>query len=417
MDLDTQLIVISNPDLEAQLNKHDDRQGFDPLKALKRRLSKHEFGYLTSVSLEAQLLRRELTGDAEVWTTTDPDVLAERVREPVTVSVRDEDGPTERELAPHAIEAAAMYSVVTRLDDEGSPEELTLVEKALLFDRGFVGRGEERREADEFELDGGADGANGIPVTYTRDVLADLLHADADRSHPDLAVERVVTPDDVLDELVAGLADAPVFSEAERGEFEQRLRGVAAHVHDRQEQDVLEAILSEEGASEAEVEEYVDHVHAWATDDTVENARGEQEEPDALTMKVFETETLGRFDDSDYLGNDPRDAVREFREDTVMTAVTRHAWEHRDDEFHAHDVDLSTVPVLRDVLAGNDWDDVRRVHPDFDPEQWRDPPEGTETAEVKERAIDYLVDERDYSPASAELASRSVVAEVADGWD
>jgi len=208
-----------------------------------------------------------------------------------------------------------------------------------------------------------------------------------------------------------------VFSEAERGEFQQRLRSVAAHLHNRQEDDVLEAILSEEGASEAEVEEYVDHVHAWATDDTVENARGEQEEPDALAMKVFETETLGRFDSNDYLGNDPGEPVQEFREDTVMTAVTRHAWEHRDDEFHAHDVDLSTVPVLRDVLAGNDWDDVRRVHPDFDPVQWPDPPEGTETAAVKERAIDYLVDERDYSPASAELASRTVVAEVADGWD
>ena len=417
MDLDTQLVVISNLDLEAQLNKHDDRQGFDPLKALKRRLSKHEFGYLTSVSLEAQLLRRELTGDSEVWTETDSEVVAERVREPVTVSVRDEDGPTERELAPHTVEAAALYSVVTRLDAEDRPEDLSLVEKALVFDQGFVGRGEDRRDADEFDFDGANDGANGIPVTYTRDVLADLLHAEADRSHPDLAVERVVTPDDVLDELVAGLADAPVFSDAERGEFEQRLRAVAAHVHDRQEADVLEAILSEEGASEAEVEEYVDHVHAWATDDTVENARGEQEEPDALAMKVFETETLGRFDDSDYLGNNPGEAVREFREDTVMTAVTRHAWEHRDDEFHAHDVDLSTVPVLRDVLAGNDWDDVRRVHPDFDPAQWRDPPEGTETAAVKDRAIDYLVAERDYSPASAELASRTVVAEVADGWD
>jgi len=418
MDLDTQLVVISNLDLEAQLNKHDDRQGFDPLKALKRRLSKHEFDYLTSVSLEAQLLRRELTGDSEVWTATDPEALAERAREPVAVSVRDEDGPTDRELAPHAVEAAALYSVVTRLDGEDLPEDLSLVEKALLFDRGYVGSGEDRREAAEFDFDGGADGANGVPVTYTRDALADLLHdGETDRSHPELAVERVVTPDDVLDAMVAGLADAPVFSDAERAEFEDRLGVVADHVRDRQEADVLDAILSEEGASEAEVEEYVDNVHAWATDDTVENARGEREAPDALAMKLFETETLGRFGDSDYLGNDPGEPVREFREDTVMTAVTRHAWEHRDDEFHARDVDLSTVPVLRDVLAGNDWDDVERVHPDFDPAQWPDPPEGTETAAVKERTVEFLVAERDYSPASAELASRTVLAEVADGWD
>jgi len=74
------------------------------------------------------------------------------------------------------------------------------------------------------------------------------------------------------------------------------------------------------------------------------------------------------------------------------------------------------VPVLRDVLAGNDWSDVERVHPDFDPEQWDDPPEGTATAELKEDAIAFLVEERGYSPASAELASRDVLSEVTHRW-
>ncbi|WP_232688686.1 PrkA family serine protein kinase [Halobacterium zhouii] len=418
MDLDTQLVVISNLDLEAQLNKHDDRQGFDPLKALKRRLSKHEFGYLTSVSLETQLLRRELTDDRSVWTETDPGALADRTREAVTVPVRDREGVEERELAPHALEAAALYSVVTRLDAGDLPEPLSLVEKALLFDRGYVGTGEDRREADEFDFDDDAeDGGNGIPVTYTRDVLADLLHADSDRSHPDLPVECVITPGDILDAMVDGLADAPVFSSAERAEFEDRLVHVKDYVHDQQEEDVLDALLSGEGADESDVETYVEQVHAWATDGTVTNDRGEAAQPDPLAMKVFETETLGRFDDADYRGNDPRQTVREFREDTVMTAVTRHAWEHRDETFRAGDVDLSSIPVLRDVLAGHDWDDVRRVHPDLDPHQWSDPPENTATAELKAQTIEFLTDERGYSPASAELASRSVLDEVAHRWD
>jgi predicted Ser/Thr protein kinase len=216
---------------------------------------------------------------------------------------------------------------------------------------------------------------------------------------------------------VNGLGDAPVFSDGERAEFEDRLDAVRGYVRDQQERDVLAALLADEGATEAEVEQYVEAVHAWTTDDTVENDRGEQVPPDALAMKVFETETLGRFDDSHYHGNEPREAVREFREDTVMTAVTRHAWEHRDSEFRASDVDLSTVPVLRDVLAGNDWADVARVHEDFDPEQWADPAEGTETAALKQQAIEYLTSERGYSPASAELASREVLAEVTDEWD
>ncbi len=53
MDIDTQLLIISNPDLDAELDKYSDRNGRDPLKALKRRLDKHEFTYLTNLSLEA----------------------------------------------------------------------------------------------------------------------------------------------------------------------------------------------------------------------------------------------------------------------------------------------------------------------------------------------------------------------------
>ncbi|WP_336036933.1 PrkA family serine protein kinase [Halobacterium yunchengense] len=415
MDLDTQLVVISNLDLEAQLNQHDDRQGFDPLKALKRRLSRHRFDYLVNVELEAQLLRRELTGDTDVWTTTDREERAERVRAPLTVPVRDRDGAADRELAPHAVEAAATYGVATRLD--GAPEGLDVVEKALLFDRGYVGEGDDRRDAEEFDFDGDADGRNGIPVTYTRDVLADLLQSPADRSHPSLPVEDVVTPGDVLDAMVDGLADAPVFSDAEQSAFEDRLVPVKDYVHGQVEAEVLDALLADQGATAAAVRRYVEHVHAWATDDTVTNDRGEAVEPDAMAMKVFETETLGRFDDADYRGDEPTEDVRAFREDAVLTAVTRHAWQQRDDAFRAGDVDLAAVPVLEDVLAGNDWADVERVHPDFDPAQWANPPADTATAELKARAVEFLVAEREYSPASAELATRTVVEEVAHRWD
>ncbi len=67
MDIDTQLVIISNPDLDAELDKYADRNGRDPLKALKRRLNKHEFRYLTNLSLEAELIRRELTNETQVW--------------------------------------------------------------------------------------------------------------------------------------------------------------------------------------------------------------------------------------------------------------------------------------------------------------------------------------------------------------
>ncbi|WIV67447.1 PrkA family serine protein kinase [Natrialbaceae archaeon AArc-T1-2] len=419
MDVDTQLLIISNPDLEAQLNQHADRNGTDPLKALKRRLDKHEFGYLTNLSLETELIRRELTGETAVWEADRYDELEEKIREPVAISVKDGEGTVrEREFAPHALEAASLYAVVSRLDEDDLPSGLDLVDKALIFDQGYLQEGDSRREKDEFDFDGdGTDGDHGIPVTYIRDVLADLLQEDRDRHHPDLPVEDVIMPRDVLNAMADGLADAPVFSTAERSEFETRVVPVKNHVFDRQEADVIEAIMHDKRVDEETVAEYVEHVYAWETDEPLYNDRGERVEPDPLTMKVFEIEHLGRFSEEAYQGNLPRESVRKFRREKVITALNRHAWEQRDEDFTVEDVDLTAIPVIKTVLESHDWDDVRRTFEDFDPKQWDDPPSGTETAAVKAETIDRMVELFEYSRASAELTSRHVMGQVSYRWD
>jgi non-specific serine/threonine protein kinase len=417
MDVDTQLVIISNPDLEAELDQYADRNGRDPLKALKRRLDRHEFRYLTNISLETELIRRELTNETAVWQATTYEELEERIREAVSLEVRDARGRTRRrELAPHAVEAAALYSVVTRLDGDDVPAELDLVEKALLFDQGYLQDGDERRDAGEFEFDDDADdGTHGIPVTYTRDIIADLLQSDTDRHHPELSVEAVIMPEDVLDEMAGDLSDAPVFSRAERAEYENRLAMVKSRILDRQEEDVLDALLAEKSVEAGTVEEYVEHVYAWDADEQIETDRGPVD-PDPLLMKVFEVEHLGRFSEDDYVGNQPRDEVVSFRLEKVITALNRYAWENRDEGFQVSNVDFSSIPVIRSVLDTHDWEDVERLFEDFDPRQWDDPPAGTETERVKEQTIDRLC-ERGYSAASAELTSRRVMREVSYRWD
>ncbi|PSQ58084.1 kinase anchor protein [Halobacteriales archaeon SW_7_71_33] len=419
MDVDTQLVIISNPDLEAQLNQHAEQGGRDPLKALKRRLDRHRFVYLTNLSLETELVRRELTGETDVWDAGDYAELEARIREPVSMTVKDAAGSvSDRELAPHAVEAAALYAVVTRLDDEDLPAGLDLVDKALLFDRGYLQEGDERRHAEDFEFDDDAsDGDHGVPVTYTRDVIADLLQTDRDRHHSELGVEDVIMPRDVLNEMAEGLAEAPVFSPGERTEFENRVVPVKNHVFERQEADVLDAMMHDRRVDETTVAEYVEHVYAWGTDETLENDRGERVEPDPLKMKLFETEHLGRFGEESYDGNDPSSAVEQFREQKVITAVNRHAWEQRGEDFSADAVDLTDIPVIRSVLETNDWDDVARIHEDLDPRQWDDPPSGTETATVKEQTVERMMELFDYSRASAELTSRHVMGQVSYRWD
>ncbi|MFC7142573.1 PrkA family serine protein kinase [Halosimplex aquaticum] len=419
MDIDTQLIIISNPDLEAQLNQHADREGQDPLKALKRRLDKHEFTYLTNLSLETELLRRELTDETEVWDADSWGELEEWIQEPLSVHVRDEnDEVNAKELAPHALEAAALYAVVTRLDVSDVPNGHDLVDKALLFDRGYLQEGDERIEADEFDFtDEGSDGSHGIPVTFTRDVIADLFHREQDRHHGDLDVEHVVMPRDILNAMAEDLSTAPVFSNAEAADFEERVVPVKNHVFGQQEDDVLDAMMRDKRVDEETVEEYIEHVYAWSTDEQIENDRGEYVDPDPLKMKVFEIEHLGRFDEVDYAGNRPGEAVEAFREDKIITALNRHAWQRRDEEFRVEDVSPKEIPVIQTVLGSHSWDDVKRAYEDFDPRQWDEPPSGTETADLKAKTVENMQDMFDYSEASAELTSRHVMSQVSYKWD
>ncbi|PSQ55017.1 kinase anchor protein [Halobacteriales archaeon SW_8_68_21] len=426
MDLDTQLIVISNPDLDAELDRHAERGDADPLKALKRRLSKHEFRYLTNRRLEARLLRREIAGATAVGGAVDEEI-GDRAgvgdpdpdgddpgAAPLTIEVREPDGTVvEREIAPHAIGAAALYAVVTRLDADDLPGDLDLIETATLYETGEVRRGDDAVTVADIDLAAG-DGRNGIPVTYARDAIADLLATTADRSHPDLPVERVITSTDVLSALADGLADAPVFSRAEAAEFEGRRGPVASRIRERQREDVIDAILAEETVPAETVAEYVEHVYAW--DDADPTARGRDDEPpDPLVMKVFETETLGRFDEDDYRGTEPGRAVERFRRERVIRGLTRYAWRNRDDTFSVDEVDLGEVPELESVIDANDLADVKHRFPDLDPAAWPDPPDDTETARVKAETMDRLC-ERGYSRASAELTSRAVMEEVREEW-
>ena len=418
MDIDTQMIIISNPDLDATLNQHSEREGSDPLKALKRRLNKHEFTYLTNLSLELQLLRRELTNDTEVWEADSWADLEKRIRQPLTMGIRSDHGIRERELAPHALEAAALYDVTSRLDGSDLPEGLNLVDKALLFDRGYLQDGDERQEMSDFGFaEDAGDGNHGMPVTYTRDIIADLLHEETDRHDPALPVEDIIMPRDVLNAMAAGMATAPVFSNAEAAEFEERVVPVKNYIFSQQEDDVLEAIMREKRVDEATVEEYIEHVYAWATDGTVTNDRGEDVQPDPLKMKIFEVEHLGRFDEDDYRANSPTEAVEMFRTDKIITALNRYAWHNRDDTFRVEDVNPKEIPVIETVLGNHSWADVRRTFEDFEPSQWDNPPANTETARVKAQAIENMQELFGYSEAAAELTSRHVMSQVSYKWD
>lgn len=390
MDLDTLILIISNPDLDATLNQQSSAQGADPLKPLKRRLDKYEFSYLTNLSLEVELIRRELMNDKTVWTNNEE----ERIPDPLAIE--------ETELAPHVIEAAAMYEVVTRID-ENKPDDFSFVDKALLLDRGYHrdenGERHEREEYDEYTGRPAKD--HGIPVTYTRDVLASLVQQD-----------DVILPQDVLAAMYDQLENEPMFSAEEIQQYQSRFEEVEAYIRSQQEEDVIAAIMRGKRADEKTLNEYVEQVFGWGTDD-------DSIDVDPLKMKVFETEYLGFDEDDDYSGTDPSDEIEDFRRTEVINRLGKYAWRNRDDDgdFNVENIEIRETPVLGELLGSYSWDDVQLAYPNIEPNQWADPQSGTETETVREKCIKNMQEMFGYSEESALQTSKYVFEHSDYSWD
>lgn len=391
-DVDTVPIFISNPDLVSQQLEEmagkqiplEEAHGVDPLKAIKRRIFQYEIRYLTSVSDEALLVRKEVNGFTNNLRIGDVDP-ADPLRSAGT------------EFAPRTIEGIALYNVVTRLSEDNLPSELNLVDKALLYDRGFIETDNGRKNIADLEMEeSDSDGKFGVPVTYSRDILSGLIHS---------SEEDVYLPQDVLESVVEGLSTAPVFADNEVDQFEQRANQVLDHIDQMQQQDVIEAILHDRQATEEAVTEYVDNLYAWENES--------ENEYDEYLLKDFEKRHLGTVE-GDYNGQQPSSEVETMRTERIIRPLNRYHWRQRDEEFGAADMNLTEVPVLSSILGEYSWIDVFTAHPNLDTMQWENPPENTQTEQIKQKCIREMVNTHDYSEQSARLTSERVFSENRD---
>jgi non-specific serine/threonine protein kinase len=398
MSIDTVLIIISNPDLEMQLDQYSEKTlSSDPLRALRRRLDKYYFRYLTSLSLEAELLRREVGNLRRVPTEN----LHDRISEPLKIG--------NAELSPHAIEAAALYSIVSRvrpdnwtcINEEYKDMEFSFVEKALLYEHGHIETEDGRLTMNDFEFESDEkllDGRIGIPVTFTRDVLTNMCQQ-----------SDVILPQDILSSMDDELESEPIFSQKERELFHSRVDEVGDYLLEQQESDILAAIMMEQSASEDAINDYISNVYSWGFDDS-------QEEPDDLRMKVFETTHLG-WDDDDYNDLHPKREVRDWRHETIINRLNRYLWENRKEGFTIETINIAQTPVVANLFDGYEWGDVKRAYPNFDPHEWRDASSGTETMSVKESSIENLCEVFGYSTKSAARTAAYVIDEVKETWE
>ncbi len=149
-----------------------------------------------------------------------------------------------KRIAPHTLEVAAMWAILTRLE-EPKNAGLTLMQKLKLYNGktlpGFTDDNiKELREEAEHE------GMHGISPRYVQDKISNALVAHAD--------ERSVNPFMVLNELEAGLKHHSLInSEETRKHYKHLLAVVKEEYEDIVKNEVQRAIAADEDASRASV--------------------------------------------------------------------------------------------------------------------------------------------------------------------
>lgn len=200
------------------------------------------------------------------------------------VRVYDRDFNNQRvrgkHIAPHTIRMAAMWAVLTRLEDP-KKHDLTLLQKLKLYN-GKTLPGYTEDNIKELRKEAEREGLEGISPRYIQDKISNCLVADID--------ESCVNPFMVLKELESGLRHHSLLTdEAERERYRELLAIVREEYEEIVKNEVQRAISGDEEALQRLCANYIDNIKAYTQHERVRNKyTGEFEEPDERLMRSIE---------------------------------------------------------------------------------------------------------------------------------
>ena len=197
-----------------------------------------------------------------------------------------------KHIAPHTIEIAAMWAVLTRLV-QPKHANLTLLQKLKLYN-GKTLPGFTEDNVVELKREAINEGMHGISPRYIQDKISNALVA-----HPD---EDSVNPFMVMHELEAGLRHHSLITSQEQLQhYRELLAVVKEEYEDIVKNEVQRAIAADEDALTRLCSNYIDNVKAYTQREKVRNRyTGNYEEPDERLMRSVEEKIdipEGRKDD------------------------------------------------------------------------------------------------------------------------
>ncbi len=205
-----------------------------------------------------------------------------RFRDEVHIYERDFNRRTVlgKHIAPHTLDIAAMWAILTRLE-EPKHASLSLMQKLKLYDgRSLPGYTEDTVR--ELKANAGQEGMNGISPRYIQDKLSNALVA-----HGAIGC---LNPFVVLRELESGLKHhSLITNERDRERYALLLAEVRDEYDEIVKNEVQRAITADESAIRRLAGNYIDNLRAYTQREKVKNPfTGRDEEPDERLMRSIE---------------------------------------------------------------------------------------------------------------------------------
>ncbi len=185
-----------------------------------------------------------------------------------------------KHIAPHTIEMAAMWAILSRLE-EPKKHDLSLIQKLKLYD-GKTLPGYTQDNVKELRKESEREGMDGVSPRYIQDKISNALVSERSATS--------INPFMVLNELEGGLKQHSLIT---NDEVRKRYRDLLAVVKQEYEEivknEVQRAISADEDAIKRLCANYIDNVKAYTQKEKVKNPyTGQDEEPDERLMRAIE---------------------------------------------------------------------------------------------------------------------------------
>jgi len=184
-----------------------------------------------------------------------------------------------KHIAPHTIEMAAMWAIMTRLG-EPKKAQLTLMQKLKLYDgKSLPGYTEDNVR--ELRKEGGREGMEGISPRYVQDKVSNALVNDE---------VSCINPFMVLNQLESGLKHHSLIANDDiKTRYRELLNEVKKEFESIAKNEVQRAISADKDAMDRLCGNYIDNVKAYTQKETVANKyTGQDEEPNEQLMRSIE---------------------------------------------------------------------------------------------------------------------------------